>query len=259
MMKVGSGLKMLAGRAGLCGVLITGVGGVARTAQTDIGPKVSDYTTTLADLTASIHLTESDSKELAKIGSDFTTTYSLRNMSLLYKQPDKLRIEGKSPTRGSAMMILNGPNRYLDIPRFKVHLIENLEKTPTRRQSLLELGGVISPNTLKFMSGTYVRPETVDGRATAVFDLRYTGVQSGSHYRVWLDSTTHTTVKREWFNSENQLRATFFYEEPKEVIAGEWLPTKVQIKNADGVLAAVLTMEDIKVNQGLIDDLFTIP
>jgi outer membrane lipoprotein-sorting protein len=250
-------------RAVLCAVLLLSAGGVAHTVsappQEDTAPKVSDYTTNVADITASIHMTESDSKELAKIGSDFATTYSLRNMSLLYKQPDKLRLEGKSPTRGTALMILNGANRFVDIPRFKIHLIENLEKTPSRRQSLLELGGVISPNTLTFMNGTYLRPETVDGRNTAVFDMHYSGAQGGQHYRVWLDSTTHTTVKREWFNAQNQLRATFFYGEPKEVSIGVWLPTRVEIKNADGVVAAVLTMEDIKVNQGLVDGLFTIP
>ena len=231
----------------------------APTSRGEADPKVSDFTTTLADITASIHITESDSKEMAKIGSDFATTYSLHNMSLLYKQPDKLRLEGKSPTRGTAMMIINGANRFVDIPRFKIHLIENLEKSPSRRQSLLELGGVVSPNTLKFMNGTYIRQEMLDGHATSVFDMRFTGAESAQRYRVWLDSITRTTVKREWYSSENQLRATFLYNEPKEVITGVWLPTRVQIKNAEGVVAAVLIMEDIKVNQGLVDDLFAIP
>jgi outer membrane lipoprotein-sorting protein len=263
MVKTASGAIGVIVCAAGCFVLLAGAGRTGRTLcaspQAADTPKVSDYTTALADITASIHITESDSKEMAKIGSDFATTYSFHTMSLLYKQPDKLRLDGKSPTRGTLLTILNGPNLFVDVPRFKIHITENLEKYPTRRQSLLELGGVISPSTLKFMNGTYVRPETVDGHATAVFDMHYTGVESGSHYRVWLDSTTHTTVKREWFNSENQLRATFLYDEPKEVSAGMWLPTRVQIKNADGVVGAVLTMEDIRVNQGLVDGLFTIP
>lgn len=255
------------GRCAICTVgiaaLLVGAVRPARTVALIAPPEtdrhVSDYTTNVADITAQIHVTQSDTKEMAKIGSDFSTTYSLRNMYLLYKQPDKLRLEGKSVTRGTALMILNGPNRFVDIPRFKIHLVENLEKSPTRRQSLLELGGVISPDTLKFMSGKFVRTEMLEGRATDVFDMRYTGAESGQYYRVWLDSITHTTAKREWYNSENQLRATFVYDQPKEVSAGVWLPTRVQIKNAEGVVAVELTVEDIKVNQGLVDGLFAIP
>ncbi len=262
MANTASGVRGLIARVGMCVALITGASNAGLTIgappQSE-APKVSDYTTTLADITASIHITESDSKEMAKIGSDFATTYSFHSMSLLYKQPDKLRIDGKSPTRGTLLTILNGANLFIDVPRFKIHVTENLEKYPTRRQSLLEFGGVVSPSTLKFMNGTYVRPEVVDGHSTAVFDMHYTGAENGSHYRVWLDSATHTTVKREWFNSENQLRATFLYDEPKEVSTGMWLPTRVQIKNADGVVGAVLTMDDIRVNQGLVDGLFTIP
>jgi len=109
------------------------------------------------------------------------------------------------------------------------------------------------------MSGTFVKPETLDGHAADVFDMRYTGSNSLQHYRVWLDCTTHTTLKREWYGGDNLLRATFLYDETKEVIPGVWLPTRVKIKNADGVVAAVLTLEDIKVNQGLVDGLFEIP
>lgn len=221
--------------------------------------EASAYTIDATDITASIHITESDSKELAKIGSDFTTTYSLRNMSLLYKQPDKLRLEGKSTTRGSALMIMNGADRFVDVPRFKIHVHENLSKSPSRRQSLLEIGGVISPDTLKFMTGKYLRPEMLDGRSTVVFEMRYTGASSGQYYRLWLDTANHTTVKREWFDAESHLRATFNYDQPKEISSGIWLPTRVLVKNADGAVAAVIIMQDIKVNQGLVDGLFMIP
>ena len=38
-----------------------------------------------------------------------------------------------------------------------------------------------------------------------------------------------------------------------------WLPTQMEVKNAEGISAATTTMDDVKVNQGLSDELFAIP
>jgi len=227
--------------------------------QQRAGHVLADYSTRLTDLIEQIHVVQSDTKELSKIGADFSATYSLKNMSMLYKQPDKLRLEGKSPTRGTALMILSGAVRFVDIPRFKIHITENLEKSPSRRQSLLELEGVLSPDTLKYLAGTYVKTESWDGIIADQFELHYIGAQSGQHFNVWLDAKTHITVKRQWFDAENHLKATFLYDQPKEVTPGIWLPTRIQVQNADGVTAATISMDEMQVNTGLSSDLFTIP
>jgi outer membrane lipoprotein-sorting protein len=51
--------------------------------------------------------------------------------------------------------------------------------------------------------------------------------------------------------------ATFFYEDPEQV-SGVWVPTKVEVKNVDDVVAAVSNYTAIKVNTGLSDDLFSV-
>ena len=219
---------------------------------------IARLTTTLADLEATIRVTKYDSAELEKIGPDFKTTYSLRNLNFQYKQPDKIRLEGRSQTRGGAVLILNGAMRYYEVPRLKLRKSENLEAHPGKRQSLLEYAGLVSTGTLKFMDSKLIRQETNGDSSAYVYELRFQGEDKGSYYRVWIDTQTHVTVKREWRDGANKLRATFLYGAPKEIAPGIWLPTRVEVKNSDGASAAVIEMSDIKPNQGLTDEPFAL-
>lgn len=219
---------------------------------------LAKLTTTMKDMEATVKITKYDSVELEKIGSDFKTTYSIRNLTFQYKQPDKIRLEGRSQTRGGAILILNGPIRYYEVPRMKIHKSENLETHPGRRQSLLEYVGLLSPGTLKFMQGKLLREETFADKDAAVYEMRYQGEEKGSYYRLWIDSRTGVTLKREWYDSADKLRATFTYSDIQEVSPGIWMPTKGEVKNADGASAAAVALSDIKINQGLSDDPFTV-
>ncbi|HLJ56066.1 MAG TPA: outer membrane lipoprotein-sorting protein, partial [Chthonomonadaceae bacterium] len=192
------------------------------------------------------------------IGSDFKTTYSLRTLTLQYKQPDKIRLEGHSQTRGGAVLIMNGAMRFYEVPKLKLKKTENLEAHPGKRQSLLEYAGLISQGTLQFMDATLLRQEKAGDRAAQVYELRFQGEEKSSFYRVWLDNQTHVTVKREWYGSDGKLRATFLYDDAREIAPGTWLPTKVEVKNADGLVAAELSVSEIKPNQGLTDAPFTV-
>lgn len=210
------------------------------------------------DIEAAIHVTKYEPKEAEKIGRDFMTAYRFRHLSFRYKQPNKIRLEAKSPTLGNPVLILNGAMRFYTIPKLNIKNKENLEGAPGKRQSLLEYGGLLSPETLLFMQGRFVREETLEGETAWVYDLTYQGEEGGSYFRVWFDPRTRITRKREWLNAENQLRATFLYQEPVEAAPDVWLPSRVEIKNAEGVTATSLTLDDMKVNQGLPDTLFTI-
>lgn len=229
---------------------------------------LTELTTKLDDLQATVQITRCDSKELEKISLDFQRTYQfqdmLRDVTLEYKQPDKMRISGKNAILGKASIVMNGALRCFQVPRsFRLGgksgpKVEDLKDAPGKRQSLLEYGGLLAPATLDYMQGKFVRQETLDGQPLSVFDLTYKGVTGGSHYRAWFDPKTRLTVKREWYGMDGKLKATFYYQEPHEVAEGVWLPAKVEVKNADGVSAAITTIDNVKINQGLADDLFTI-
>jgi len=219
---------------------------------------IAKLATTLADLEATIRVTKFDSAELEKIGSDFKTTYSLRTLTFQYKQPDKIRLEGHSQTRGGAVLIMNGAMRSYEVPKLKLHKTENLEAHPGKRQSLLEFAGLVSPGTLQFMDAKLLREEKIGDHDSLVYEMRFQGEEKNSFYRIWIDKQTHVSLKREWCDSAGKLRATFLYTEPKEIAPGIWLPTKVEVKNAEGMTAAVLAMSEIKPNQGLTDEPFTL-
>ena len=219
---------------------------------------ISNLATTLVDLEATIKVTKYDSAELEKIGSDFKTTYSLRNLNFQYKQPDKIRLEGRSQTRGGAVLIMNGAMRYYEVPKLKLRKSENLMAHPGKRQSLLEYAGLVSLGTLQFMDSKFLREEKSGDSEAAVYEMHFQGEDKGSFYRVWIDKQTRVTVKREWCDGAGKLRATFLYGDAKEIAPGVWLPTRVEVKNADGISAAVLSMTDIKANQGLTDEPFAL-
>jgi outer membrane lipoprotein-sorting protein len=242
-----------------CGLAASRFGRIANAAEKAGGGvrDINSLITSLTDLQASIHVTKLDLKELEKIGGDFSVPYRIRNLTLQYKQPDKMRLSGRIPILGEAVLISNGALRFYSVPRMDKK-VEDLQKTPSRRITLLEYGGILSPETLHFMEGHFVREENWNDHPALVFDMIYQGAASASHYRLWIDPDTHITCKREWYDRENRLRATFLYQEPREVAPDIWLPTRVVVKNAEGNVAAATTLNDMKVNQGLPDDLFAI-
>lgn len=218
---------------------------------------IETVVTHVTDLSATLHVTTCEPKEMEKIGKDFARTYALRTLTLLYKQPGHLRLDGKSSTLGDATLILNGAQRFYAVPRFHLKKNEDLKDSPPKRQSLLEYGGLVAPETLSFMQAKYIKSEPLGNQETQVYDLFYRGVAACSHYRVWIDPKTHITVKRAWYDSEKRLKATFFYLEPREVQDGFWIASRMEVNNADGVLAAVTKLDDVQINQGLSDDLFS--
>ena len=111
----------------------------------------------------------------------------------------------------------------------------------------------MSPGTLQFMDSKLLREEQVGDRDTLVYEMRFQGEEKNSFYRIWIDKLTRVTVKREWLDAVGKLRATFLYLDAQEVAPGIWLPTKLEVKNSEGISAAVLALSDIKANQGLSD------
>ncbi len=214
--------------------------------------------TPLADLEATVKISKVDSVELEKIGADLKASYAVRKLSFQYKTPDKLRLEGHSATRGSATMIMNGAMRYYEVSLLKMKKTENLEAKSGKRQSLLEYVGLISPGTLKFMQATYLKDDILDGANAEVYELKYLKEDRGSFYRVWIDPKQKNVLKREWLDGAGKLRAAFKYGDAKESAPGIWLPTQVEVSNGEGKSAAILTLSNIKVNQGMTDEPFQI-
>jgi len=172
-----------------------------------------------------------------------------------YKQPDKLRMEGRIGET-PAEYVVNGSTRTVAIPRLHFRKRDELGEAPGRRYSLLDLG-LIARSDLPFIQSRYLREEEVAGVETSVFELNFRG-DVRLKYVLWVDPRTHVVRKRQWFDGEGKLKATFLYQDVKEVQNGLWFPTRVEILNGDGAVAAITQYSDLKINQGLADALFEV-
>ena len=206
-----------------------------------------------ASLTARVKY--ANQKELAKINDDFGKSYRVPYTEIKVKEPFKLRLETNVEDT-KVLYILNGPKLLIRIPRVKINSRQDLSKSPGRRQTLLDFG-ILTPSLFTgLFQAKFVRLD----RATndVVFDVTYpAALDDTSRHRIWIDPQKKYVTKREWYSQQGRQLATFFYNEPSN-IGGVWMPTKMQVKNVDGVLAGETYYTGLKVNQGLADSLFSV-
>jgi len=225
---------------------------VSRATRSKPEPTYAEMATSaVSDLQGTVTVTKAVPAELRKINRDFALAYQLRSFVMRFKQPDKLRMEGKI-----GFYIVNGPLRYYSVPQLGLKKKDDMGASPGKRYSLLEVG-LISKNELAATEGKYLREETVDGASAHVFDVTYRGDDS-TRYKLWVDPKTHVIMKREWFDGSGTLKATFRYQDVTEVKPGVWFPSKIEIKNIDGAVAGVTSCSEIKINQGMDDSIFQI-
>jgi outer membrane lipoprotein-sorting protein len=205
----------------------------------------------LQDLEARVQVVSADQTELAKINRDFGMAYRLRALTMRYKEPNKLRMEG---TIGS--IIINGSARQFRVPAIKLLKTDDLGASPGKRYTLMDVG-LLTAGGLASVQSRYLHDESIGELSTRKFELTYKDDDS-VRYIVWIDPKTHLIAKREWFDGAGKRKATFLYQEPKQVAPDIWAPTRIEIRNVEDAVAAVTSYSDVKVNQGLDDALFKI-
>jgi outer membrane lipoprotein-sorting protein len=216
-------------------------------------PVLKDMVTaSVTDLQATVKIEKSTSSELEKINRDYVMAYSLRDVTMRFREPGKLRVDSRI-----GLMIYNGPKRFFQVKAIGLRKTDDLGESAGQRHSLLDVG-LLSPAAEATLTGTYVRDETLGGAAVAVFDATYKGDKT-ARYRLWFDRKTHIVLQREWYDEEDKLRARFMFSEAKEVRPGIWTPTRVEIQNRDSKTAAIATYAAVAVNQGIEDSVFAIP
>ena len=217
------------------------------------GPSILDFVQqNLQDATLVAKIVRGDQKELVKINKDFGQSYRFNSSTIYFKEPFKMRAEAHVEET-NVVYIINGNTLWIKIPNFKSQ--QNLAKAPGRRQTLMDVG-ILTPTLFNnFLDAKFIRNDRETGNI--VFDLTYKpNLDDSSRYRVWIDRTKKFVTKREWFNQWGRQLATFYYLDPTEV-SGVWLPTRLEVKNVDNVIAGITKYDSIKVNTGLSDGLFT--
>lgn len=205
----------------------------------------------LKDATIVAKIVRGDQKELAKINKDFGQSYRFSSSTIYFKEPLKMRAEAHVEET-NVVYVINGSDLLIKIPNFTSK--QNLAKAPGRRQTLMDIG-ILTPSLMAdLLDAKFIRNDRETGNA--VFDLFYKpNMDDASRNRVWIDKAKKYVTKREWFNQWTRQLATFYYLSPIQV-NGVWMPTRLEVKNVDNVVAGVTRYESIKVNSGLSDSLF---
>lgn len=209
----------------------------------------------LKDASFTAKVEKSQQKELQKINKDFASSYRFDYTDVKMKEPFKLRLESKVDDQ-SILYILNGPMRMFKIPRAGINKKENLAKSPGKRQTVFDFGLITPALFNNFMEAKFVRMD----RATdmPVFDVTYeAALGDGSRHRIWIDTDKKIVSKREWYsqNGSKPLLAIFLYKDPVKY-GTVWVPTTLEVQNAEGKFAGRTKYNSMKVNSGLADSLF---
>jgi len=213
--------------------------------------------TKLDDFTATGDVVSVNERELNKISRDMVLLYKIHEVSVNYKEPNMVRIEG-SQEGSHVTFIINGSKQ---IVRFNgATLRRDLGSSPGKRKSLMDMG-LVSDYYLTYVDAKFLRDGSVDGTPTAVFDVTYKDRQDTSHHIIYIDPKTRCVLKRESYSQDapgkpGHLQCTYYYKNLKEVATGVWFPTIIEVENTDRVMAGSTAYKDIHINVGLKDDRF---
>jgi len=216
----------------------------------DSARRLESYAVTgVRDLEARVVVEKADLPQLEKINKDFAILYRLKDVTIRYKDPDKLRMENRL-----GVFIVNGPIRYLRVPQLGLRKRDDMGAELSKRHSLLDIG-VLTPSRLEQLRWTYLRDETMGGRDVPVFEIGFRDDET-TRYRIWMDPARKCLTRRRWLDAQGNTRATFDYLQPIEVLPAVWVPTRLEVRNAENALAGAVRYEELKVNQDPPDALF---
>jgi outer membrane lipoprotein-sorting protein len=211
--------------------------------------KIKDLVTTLV-----VKDDETNRDELKRIGGAFATTYSIKRMNVAYKYPNRARFEGKAAGI-NALLVYSGDSKMFKVPiPFIGKKIQNVKGQPGQKQSLLDLG-IFARDWLV----TDWEPQFL-GRKNGLdqYKLNQRDTDNKSHEIISVNPKTFIIEDRKSYNGDNVFQKEIRFLKPVQVQPGIWIPTRVEIWNQYGKLAAVQTLQGTKVNGGVSDDLFQI-
>ena len=216
-----------------------------------LDPRIQKLVTAkITDVTATLHVTETDMAELQKAGSSFKETYRFKRMNVAYKYPNRLRMQTKVLGQ-DVLLVYNGDVRYYKIPLHSES--GSVAGHPGEKQSLLQFG-VFAPDYLELdYEPHFVR---TDSKGLAVVKLTQRRTQNKSFEMLFINPQTHLIERRESFNGDGKLNMELRYLNPTQVSPGIYVPTRIEIYNPEGKRGAVQTVENLKVNTGVSDAQF---
>jgi hypothetical protein len=220
---------------------------------------LSDYAQpALQDFSATGTILQKNDAELRKIDNSYVQSHRFRESLIRYKEPMKLRVESKAGFL-TIRYIINGKKKSTQ--GLGLRKVKDITGRPGEEQSLFD-SGILTPGFLADgVASRFLGKKPVDekqgGLKVPVFELWFTDEPNSRHHFVWIDPAKRVILRRDIHHRRGGVKMRFLLKEPAKV-AGIWVPTRVEVYNAEGRLAGVTKYSNIKINTGLDESLFRI-
>lgn len=223
----------------------------ASSANADIRSRIREGTSDFKDISLDAVVKYSNASELKKISKDLRTTYEFKRMTVHYKAPDKLRLDGKVGIIRISMLI-SGDEKGYHFP-IKGWQKQSIKGKPHERQSDLDIG-LITDSIWRNYVVFDERTEMISGNP--VFRITFAWANHRENKQIcWVDADTLGLLKLHRMDAEGRLIASYVYSKHKNV-SGISVPTRVEVYNGEGKLAGVTEYENIRVNSGIPESQF---
>ena len=235
-------------QAALAQADLSSMGGAEAASTDNAAGKFSALLNPLTEIQATLHVSDVDQKECASLDSEPTRLYALSTLHLDYKEPNHLHLRGTGSQGEPTTLLVEEDTRRFTVGEHGKSSVQDLTNAPTRRLSLLDFCGLLTPGMFDFMRARFVRQEKLGELQTVVYDLSYWRGDDISYQRLWIDLNTHLAIKREVYNHSSKLRAVYLYQQPANLTPNTWLPGRLEIQNASRKRIALFTITDAKIN-----------
>lgn len=233
----------------LCVLVLASLPGAA--AQADVRSRIREGTCCFKDVSLTSRVTRVDLRELRKIGSDFARGYEIKSTTIRYKSPDKMRADGAIGLLKMSM-IISGDRKGFRFP-IRGWVKRNIKDAPHQRQTDLDLG-IITESLWRDYIVLDAKTEDDSGKATFRITFAWSNSRNKKHV-CWVDVGTLKLVKRQRFEKDGSVIATYIYSEHKRV-GDIWVPRRIDVYSGGGKLAGTTVCESIRVNTGIPDSEF---
>lgn len=231
--------------------LITSIPAAAITSS-ELKAKVEAATKNLKDISMTGTVTQSNKNAIAKIDENYTRLYEFKSAKVMYKLPDKMRMEGKL---GMVRFeyIVSGTTKIFRASPVRINKRSDYADDPAKLQSALDIG-LITPTLWANRKVEVI--EDADAKANGEIKLQLKWPKGDMQIFIWIDEKDLWLRKLEKSDGQGNLKVKIVYSNPKCIDGILWLPTKAELIASDGDKAGTTEMSDIKYNSGLPDSLF---
>ncbi len=205
----------------------------------------------LQDLTLTTRPREMNVQELNKIGRDFSNAYRVGRTRIMMKEPNMFRLDA-NVLFFKVEYIINGKSRVARFPAKSDR--DEIGDDPGKRQGPLDVG-LITAGSLRGYTVEFVGAGTEAGRPSLCYRLRYAH-DTVRYELLWVDSERKCLLRRQcWTAWLGKRKMEYTYLDPQKV-GSLFIPTRIEVRNADSKKAGMSEQSEFKVNSGLEDSLF---